>query len=70
MHLAFPIDYQAAEAEDLMRYKRNVPGHTTTAYAPPVRTPAEEELERAPLHLAQVLQTGLAGGEPGGGNGG
>src|ERR687885_66098 len=37
-HLAFPIDYQTADASDIMRYKRNVPGHTTTAYAPPARS--------------------------------
>jgi pyruvate dehydrogenase (quinone) len=46
-HIAFPIDFQAAEAEDLMRYKRNVPGHTTTAYAPPIRVPLRAEIERA-----------------------
>jgi pyruvate dehydrogenase (quinone)/pyruvate oxidase len=51
-HLAFPIDYQTADAEDLMRYKRNVPGHTTTAYRPPVRVPEEIELRRA----AEVLR--------------
>jgi pyruvate dehydrogenase (quinone) len=47
VHIAFPIDYQAADAEDLMRYKRNVPGHTTAAFTPPVRTPPEGELRRA-----------------------
>src|ERR687888_1294885 len=46
-HLAFPIDYQTADASDLMRYKRNVPGHTTTAYREPVRVPEEVELRRA-----------------------
>ncbi|HKO27182.1 MAG TPA: thiamine pyrophosphate-dependent enzyme, partial [Solirubrobacteraceae bacterium] len=47
VHIAFPIDYQTADAEDLMRYKRNVPGHTTTSYAPPIRVPLREELQRA-----------------------
>src|SRR4051794_15168323 len=51
-HLAFPIDYQTADAEDLMRYNRNVPGHTTTAYKAPVRIPEEVELRRA----AEVLR--------------
>jgi pyruvate dehydrogenase (quinone) len=46
-HLAFPIDYQTADASDIMRYKRNVPGHTTTAYKDPVRVPQEVELRRA-----------------------
>src|ERR687887_2881664 len=52
VHIAFPIDYQSADAEDLMRYKRNVAGHTTAAYRTPVRTPAKEELKRA----AEVLR--------------
>jgi pyruvate dehydrogenase (quinone) len=47
VHLAFPIDYQSADAADLMRYKRNVPDHTTAAFSPPVRTPPEVELHRA-----------------------
>jgi pyruvate dehydrogenase (quinone) len=51
-HLSFPIDYQTADAEDLMRYKRNVEGHTTTAYKTPVRVPEETELRRA----AEVLR--------------
>jgi pyruvate dehydrogenase (quinone)/pyruvate oxidase len=52
VHVAFPIDYQSADASDLMRYKRNVPGHTTTAWSPPVRTPPESDLRRA----AEVLR--------------
>jgi pyruvate dehydrogenase (quinone) len=51
-HLAFPIDYQTADASDIMRYKRNVPGHTTTAYKSPVRVPETVELQRA----AEVLR--------------
>jgi pyruvate dehydrogenase (quinone) len=50
-HLAFPIDYQTADAEDIMRYKRNVPGHTTTAFKRPVRTPERSELETAAAAL-------------------
>jgi pyruvate dehydrogenase (quinone) len=46
-HIAFPIDYQSADAGDLMRYKRNVPGHTTAAWRPPVRTPPGADLRRA-----------------------
>ena len=47
VHIAFPIDYQSADAGDLMRYKRNVPGHTTTAWGRPVLTPPVSELRRA-----------------------
>ena len=46
-HIAFPIDFQTADAEDLMRYKRNVPGHTSTLYTPPIRVPLRDEIERA-----------------------
>jgi len=53
-HIAFPIDYQTADADDLMRFKRNVPGHSTTAYAQPVRTPPQAELRRA----AELLGAG------------
>jgi pyruvate dehydrogenase (quinone)/pyruvate oxidase len=63
VHLAFPIDYQAAEAEDLMRFKRNVPGHTTTAYSKPVLTPAEEELERAAEVLAGCSRPAILAGQ-------
>src|ERR687884_706819 len=48
VHVAFPIDYQTADASDLMRYKRNVPGHTTTAWSAPVRTPSDQDLRHAP----------------------
>src|SRR5918912_1781485 len=51
-HIAFPIDYQTADAADLMRYKRNVPGHTTTAWSAPVRTPCDQDLR----HAAEVLR--------------
>jgi pyruvate dehydrogenase (quinone) len=49
-HIAFPIDYQAADAEDLMRYKRNVPGHTAPALpAPAAAAPAKQLGEAADL---------------------
>jgi pyruvate dehydrogenase (quinone) len=63
VHIAFPIDYQSADAEDLMRYKRNVPGHTTTAYAPPVRTPPEAELRRAAEVLAGHAKPAILAGQ-------
>jgi pyruvate dehydrogenase (quinone) len=34
-HIAFPIDYQVAEAGDDNRFKRNVKGHSTSSYARP-----------------------------------
>jgi pyruvate dehydrogenase (quinone)/pyruvate oxidase len=50
-HLAFPIDYQVADAEDIMRFKRNVPGHTGLFSGRP-HLPADEALLRA----SQVLR--------------
>jgi pyruvate dehydrogenase (quinone) len=46
-HLAFPIDVQAADAESGPRFKRNVPGHTSTAYRPPVRVPRDVDVQAA-----------------------
>src|ERR687885_483085 len=63
VHVAFPIDYQSADAEDLMRYKRNVPGHTTTAYRTPVQTPPEEELRRAAELLRGKARPAILAGQ-------
>jgi pyruvate dehydrogenase (quinone) len=46
-HLAFPIDYQAAPGDSGARYMRNVPGHTSTTFQPPVRVPEPGLLEQA-----------------------
>ena len=46
-HLAFPIDYQAAPADSGSRFPRNVPGHTSVTYTPPVRVPEQPMLEAA-----------------------
>jgi pyruvate dehydrogenase (quinone) len=62
-HIAFPIDYQTADADDLMRYKRNVPGHTTAAYARPVRTPPQAELQRAAELLAGGERIAILAGQ-------
>jgi pyruvate dehydrogenase (quinone) len=50
-HIAIPIDMQAMPASHQRRFKRNVPGHTATAYQTPIRIPEREQIERA----AQVL---------------
>jgi pyruvate dehydrogenase (quinone)/pyruvate oxidase len=62
-HIAFPIDYQSADAEDLMRYKRNVPGHTTTAWSPPVRLPPEADLRRAAETLRGCARPAIFAGQ-------
>jgi pyruvate dehydrogenase (quinone) len=51
-HLAFPIDYQAAAVDSGTRFQRNVPGHTSARYQPPVRVPQRANLEAAAEALA------------------
>jgi pyruvate dehydrogenase (quinone) len=63
VHIAFPIDYQSADASDLMRYKRNVPGHTTTAWSPPVRTPPADDLRRAAAVLRGCTNPAILAGQ-------
>lgn len=46
-HVAFPIDYQAADAEGGSRSHRNIKGHTSTVWHPPVRAPLRADVERA-----------------------
>ncbi|WP_221936641.1 thiamine pyrophosphate-dependent enzyme [Skermania sp. ID1734] len=46
-HISFPIDYQAAPADSGNRFQRNVPGHTSTSYQPPIRVPQRDLLRRA-----------------------
>ena len=46
-HLTFPIDYQAAPADSDQRFRRNVPGHSTATYQPPIRLPERKLLEEA-----------------------
>jgi pyruvate dehydrogenase (quinone) len=61
-HLAFPIDYQAMPAEAGTRFKRNVPGHTSTTYRPPVRIPQPQDLEAAALALAGCHRVAILAG--------
>ncbi|HEY7299536.1 MAG TPA: thiamine pyrophosphate-dependent enzyme [Xanthobacteraceae bacterium] len=43
-HVAIPIDIQAMPASEEKRFKRNVKGHTSFAFAPPRRVPADDRL--------------------------
>ncbi|MGC9670597.1 thiamine pyrophosphate-dependent enzyme [Planosporangium sp. 12N6] len=61
-HLAFPIDYQAAEADSGSRYKRNVPGHTSTTFRPPVRVPTRQDLDAAALLLSGHARVAILAG--------
>ena len=46
-HVAVPIDIQAMPASQERRFKRNVKGHTSSAYQPPRRAPEQPLLEEA-----------------------
>ena len=61
-HIAFPIDYQAAPADSGTRYMRNVPGHTTTVFQPPVRVPERGRLEEAAAALAGRTKVAILAG--------
>jgi pyruvate dehydrogenase (quinone) len=66
-HVAIPIDYQVQEVGEDERFKRNVPGHTTTSFQPPVRIPERDLLERAARllegkrHIAILAGAGARG---------
>ncbi|MGH8889699.1 MAG: thiamine pyrophosphate-dependent enzyme [Acidothermaceae bacterium] len=61
-HLSFPIDYQAAPAESGTRFRRNVPGHTSTSYRPPIRVPVRQDLEAAATLLAGKQKPAILAG--------
>jgi pyruvate dehydrogenase (quinone)/pyruvate oxidase len=61
-HIGFPIDYQAADAGDLMRYKRNVPGHTAAVFHTPRATAPKAELERAAELLKHCRKVAILAG--------
>jgi pyruvate dehydrogenase (quinone)/pyruvate oxidase len=62
VHLAFPIDYQAAPAESGSRFKRNVPGHTSATFQPPVRLPERSLLEQAAATLEGRTRVAILAG--------
>jgi len=53
-HLTIPVDFQEQETSRKRRSKRNVPHHTSHAYAPLPKMPPSEELQRA----ADILNEG------------
>jgi pyruvate dehydrogenase (quinone) len=61
-HIAFPIDWQAADAEDEKRFKRNVPGHSTAGFFPPARIPEGWEIERAAALLNERERVAILAG--------
>jgi pyruvate dehydrogenase (quinone)/pyruvate oxidase len=61
-HLAFPIDYQAAPADSGSRFKRNVPGHTSASYRPPIQVPQRSDLEAAATLLQGKTKVAILAG--------
>ena len=53
-HVTCPVDLQEQEVEDDERSKKNVPGHTSDVWTPPIVVPRASDLERA----AHVLNAG------------
>src|SRR5207245_10152940 len=53
-NIPFPVDVQAKEVKGRQRPKRNVPHHTSDAYARSARLPDRVDLERA----AEILNRG------------
>ncbi len=61
-HLAFPIDFQAMPADGGSRFARNVPGHTSAAYRPPIRVPTRPDLEAAAAVLRGKTKVAILAG--------
>ena len=61
-HLAFPIDIQAADAESGTRFQRNVPGHSSARFEPPIRVPEHAMLQRAADSLADKHRIAILAG--------
>ena len=53
-HITFPVDLQEKEVKQKQASKRNIPHHTSHAYARSARTPDQMELEKA----AEILNAG------------
>ncbi len=61
-HLDFPIDFQVAPADSGSRYMRNVPGHTSPAWRPPIRIPQREDMEAAAAVLNRAQRVAILAG--------
>ncbi|HJP76273.1 MAG TPA: thiamine pyrophosphate-dependent enzyme [Pseudonocardiaceae bacterium] len=61
-HLAFPIDFQAAAADSGTRFQRNVPGHTSARFQPPIRVPEPDLLRQAADALTGKTRVAILAG--------
>src|SRR5919202_1944223 len=58
-HLTIPTDLQEAEVGQDARSKKNIKGHTSGAFLPPIRTPPRAELEQAAALLRGRRTVGI-----------
>jgi pyruvate dehydrogenase (quinone)/pyruvate oxidase len=61
-HIAFPIDFQSAPADSGMRFKRNVEGHTSATWRPPVQVPRRQDLDAAADLLTDKARIAILAG--------
>ncbi|HEU5267731.1 MAG TPA: thiamine pyrophosphate-binding protein, partial [Jatrophihabitans sp.] len=61
-HIAFPIDYQSAAADGDERFARNVAGHTSTTWRPPIQVPQRQDLDAAADLLAGKTKVAILAG--------
>ena len=61
-HLAFPIDFQASPVESGQRFQRNVEGHTSTTWRPPIQVPQQQDLEAAAELLSDRSRIAILAG--------
>src|SRR5207253_2290746 len=61
-HITFPVDLQEKEVKERQRSKRNVPHHTSDAYARSARLPNRVDLERAAESLNRGKKVAILAG--------
>jgi pyruvate dehydrogenase (quinone) len=61
-HIAFPIDFQSAPADGDSRFARNVAGHTSPVWRPPVQVPQRQDLDAAAEVLAGKTKVAILAG--------
>jgi pyruvate dehydrogenase (quinone)/pyruvate oxidase len=62
-HVSCPVDLQEQQLEDDERSMKNVPGHSSLAWTPPIVVPREEDLRRAAAILNQAKRTAILAGQ-------
>jgi pyruvate dehydrogenase (quinone)/pyruvate oxidase len=61
-HIALPIDYQVQELDGDERFKRNVPGHSSSEFQPPRAIPPRAQIELAAERLRGKTKVAILAG--------